>query len=116
MDKPAAPTYYFLIMASDRLQRRIEHLLDQIDQEADQQNWQIVYDLADEVIGLAPDNSDAFGCGRAKAILDSESQTCVAYALNRMHSTNSSVPGLKEVEDARSAVWLREPNQSEKTI
>ncbi len=106
-------------MASDRSQRRLEHLLDQIDQETDQQNWQIVYDLADEVIGLAPDDSDAqsfFGCGRAKAILDSESQTCVAYALNRMHSTNSSVPGLKEVEDARSAVWLREPNQSEKTI
>ena len=46
-------------MASDRSQRRLEHLLDQIDQETDQQNWQIVYDLADEVIGLAPDNGDA---------------------------------------------------------
>ena len=46
-------------MASERVQRRIERLLDQIEQEADQQNWQSVHDLCDEVLGLAPENSDA---------------------------------------------------------
>ncbi len=67
-------------MASDRLQRRIERLLDQIEQEADQQNWQVVFDLADEVIGLAPDNGDA--------------QAFLAAAERRLSSTQS--PKLEE--------------------
>ncbi len=46
-------------MASDRIQRRIERLLDQIEQEADQQNWQRVRDLAAETLEFAPDNADA---------------------------------------------------------
>ncbi len=46
-------------MASDRIQRRIERLLDQIEQEADQRDWQLVRDLAEEALGFAPDNSDA---------------------------------------------------------
>jgi len=46
-------------MASDRIQRRIERLLDQIEQEADQQNWQRALDLAKEVLRFAPDNADA---------------------------------------------------------
>ncbi len=65
-------------MASDRLQRRIERLLDQIEQEADQQNWQVVFDLADEVIGLAPDNGDA--------------QAFLAAAERRLSSTQSPRP------------------------
>ena len=47
------------IMASERLQRRIERLLDQIEREADQQNWRPVLDLAKEVLGFAPENVDA---------------------------------------------------------
>jgi len=46
-------------MASDRIQRRIERLLDQIEQEADQRNWQLVLELSKEVLGFAPDNHDA---------------------------------------------------------
>ena len=46
-------------MANDRIQRRIERLLDQIEQEADQQNWQRVRDLAAEILEFAPDNADA---------------------------------------------------------
>ena len=46
-------------MDSDRIQRRIERLFDQIEQEADQQNWQLVRDLSDEVLRLDPDNGDA---------------------------------------------------------
>ncbi len=46
-------------MASERIQRRIERLLDQIEEEADRQNWPNVVDLAKEVLGFAPDNVDA---------------------------------------------------------
>ena len=46
-------------MASERIQRRIDQLLDQIEQEADQDNWQRVLDLAKQVLGFAPDNIDA---------------------------------------------------------
>ena len=45
-------------MASDRIQRRIERLLDQIEQEADQRNWQLVLELSKEVLGFAPDNHE----------------------------------------------------------
>ena len=46
-------------MASERIQRRIDRLLDQIEQEADQDNWQRVLDLAKQVLGFAPDDNDA---------------------------------------------------------
>ena len=59
MDKPTTQTYYLPIMATERIQRRIERLLDQIEQEADQQNWQRVLELAEEVLGFAPDDADA---------------------------------------------------------
>ena len=51
--------YHSPIMASERIQRRIERLLDQIEEEADRQNWPNVADLAKEVLGFAPDNVDA---------------------------------------------------------
>ncbi len=46
-------------MASDRILRRVERLLDQIEQEADQRNWQLVLVLAQEGLRFAPDNADA---------------------------------------------------------
>ena len=46
-------------MASDRIIRRIERLLDQIEHEADEQDWQRVIDLAQEVAGFDPENVDA---------------------------------------------------------
>ena len=46
-------------MASERVQRRIDRLLDQIERDVDQQNWERVRTLAVEVIAFAPDNVDA---------------------------------------------------------
>ncbi len=46
-------------MASERIQQRIDRLLDQIEQEADQENWQRVLDLAKQVLRFAPNNGDA---------------------------------------------------------
>ena len=36
VDKPPNSAYYFATMASDRIQQRIERLLDRIEQESDQ--------------------------------------------------------------------------------
>ena len=46
-------------MASDRIQRRIERLLDEIERESDRDNWQRVCDLAKQVLGFAPDDVNA---------------------------------------------------------
>ena len=52
----AAKRYYFPIMASDRIQRRIDRILDQIEPEADQAHWQIVLELVGEVLDFDPEN------------------------------------------------------------
>ncbi|MFB3092067.1 MAG: serine/threonine-protein kinase, partial [Dehalococcoidia bacterium] len=65
-------------MASDRIQRRIDQLLDQIEQEADQDNWQRVVDLARQVLGFAPDNGDAMAfLGVAEERLSSTEPTAI---------------------------------------
>lgn len=46
-------------MASERVQRRIDRLLDQVEEAADQRDWRKVRQLADDVLVLDPDNSDA---------------------------------------------------------
>ncbi len=46
-------------MATERVQRRIDRLLDQIEEAADQQNWERERALAEEVLALDPDNQDA---------------------------------------------------------
>ena len=46
-------------MAGDRIQRRVERLLDRIKQDADEENWSRVRTLAEQILGFAPDNSDA---------------------------------------------------------
>ncbi len=46
-------------MASDRFQRRIDRLFDQIDEAVDQLNWAVVRDRAQAVLTLDPGNTDA---------------------------------------------------------
>ncbi len=46
-------------MASERVQRRIDRLLDQIEAEADQENWERVCARAELILDFAPDNADA---------------------------------------------------------
>ena len=48
-------------MSSDRIKRRIERLLYQIEDSADQRDCPQVSQLADDVLVLAPDNADALG-------------------------------------------------------
>ena len=46
-------------MTSERIQRRIESLLDQVEAAADLQDWAAVQRLAKQVLGLDPGNADA---------------------------------------------------------
>ncbi len=59
MDKSPSPTYYLRIMASERLQRRIDILLDEADQAITQSDWLMVRDRAQNVLAFDHENRDA---------------------------------------------------------
>ena len=46
-------------MASERIQRRIETLLDEADEAVANSDWAVVRDRAQNVLRLDPDNQDA---------------------------------------------------------
>ena len=46
-------------MASERIQRRLERLLDQIDDAESQGNWESVRQLAQDVLGIDANNIEA---------------------------------------------------------
>ncbi len=59
LDKSPAPTYYSTVMASERIQRRIDRLLDQAEEAMDRSDWESVRDHAKVALGLDPENTDA---------------------------------------------------------
>ena len=59
MDKQLLQDYYPLIMASERVQRQIDRLLDEAEEAFAKRDWQVVRDNARDVIGLDPANQDA---------------------------------------------------------
>ena len=58
VDKPPAATYYSPIMASDRIQRQIDRLLDEADEAAARQDWEIVRARAQHVLTFDPENRE----------------------------------------------------------
>ena len=46
-------------MASERIQRRIDRLLDQIEEAVDQLDWEVVRERAQAVLALDRENKDA---------------------------------------------------------
>ena len=57
-------------MASERVQRRIDRLLDQIEQAMDNLEWATVRDCAQAILALDSDNSDALSfLGAAEQVL-----------------------------------------------
>ncbi|MCH7801269.1 MAG: hypothetical protein IIC24_06960, partial [Chloroflexi bacterium] len=46
-------------MPSERIQRRIDRLLDQIEESADQEDWETTLRLSEQVLDLDPDDEDA---------------------------------------------------------
>ena len=59
MDTAPPQTYYFPIMASERIQRRIDILLDEADEAVAKSDWAVVLDRALNVLRLDPENQDA---------------------------------------------------------
>ena len=55
--------YHAPIMLSERVQRRIDRLLDQAEEAADQRDWQAVLESVRGVISVDPDNEDAASLG-----------------------------------------------------
>ena len=53
------------IMPSERIQRRIDRLLDEAEAAADAQDWELVRRKTAEVLGLDPENDDAPALARA---------------------------------------------------
>ena len=58
-------------MTIERIKRRIERLLDQVEQAADSKNWQEVHDLSRETLALDRGNADAV------AFLEMAPKTCL---------------------------------------
>lgn len=59
MDKPSPRHYYLTIMASDRIQRRINRLLDQAEEAMNQLKWGAVREYAQAALGLDAGNTAA---------------------------------------------------------
>ncbi|MCI0896306.1 MAG: hypothetical protein J4N84_15530 [Chloroflexi bacterium] len=75
VDKHPTPTYYSSIMASERIQRRIDSLLDEADQAIANEDW-------------------TTGASRARAVLwlDSETSDALAHLAAAERDTGSSQP------------------------
>ena len=59
MEKCSAPALPLTIMAKERVQRRLDRLIDQIEAAADQRDWQLVLRLSEDVLAVDPANADA---------------------------------------------------------
>ena len=75
MDKPTSRDYHPSIMASDRIQRNIERLLDEVDNAIARRDWISVRDHAQDVLALDPQNSEAsaFLAAATRALSSSDS-------------------------------------------
>jgi hypothetical protein len=60
-------------MPSERIQRRIDKLLDESDEAYARQDWAVVETTANSALGLDPENEDALAILAAKARMTGES-------------------------------------------
>ena len=79
-------------MASDRIQRRIERLLDQIDEAADQLNWPEVLDRAKALLAYDPANQDARTFIEVANRALGEIQQSTEHSINQSSSSVSDQP------------------------
>ncbi len=63
-------------MASERVQRRIERLLDQAEEAMDRSDWEAVRDHAKVALGLDPENADGLAfLASVEQVIETESTT-----------------------------------------
>jgi len=80
-------------MASERMQRRLERLLDQLDEAESQGNWESVRALAQDALEIDPDNTEAVAYLRSS---DRRLDAVPTTASNPLDSAPSSAPILAE--------------------
>ena len=83
-------------MAAERVQRRIERLLDQLDEAESQGNWESVRDLAQDVLEIDPDNTEA------GAYLRSSGRRLEAVTATPNESPSSAPPSSPIVSDRQA--------------
>ena len=74
-------------MASERIQRQIDHLLDEAEEAFDQGDWNRLSDRANRVLLLDAENNDAFTfLTAAKRALGAPSESALPPAVGELHS------------------------------
>jgi hypothetical protein len=93
MDRCSGPALPFDDMAVERVPRRIDHLIDQIEAAADQRDWQLVLRLSEDVLAVQPANAvAAVYLGAAKRNLDPASPPQDSPALNAVAQPTTEQP------------------------
>lgn len=97
-------------MASDRIKRQIERLLDQLEEAVEQRNWQLVRQLAEDVLVLDPDNADASPyLSAAERALEPNQPEGLGDFIPEQGLRESVFPGIKPATDeGRSEVPRKE--------
>lgn len=78
-------------MASERVRQRIDRLLDQVEEAADQRAWERVQTLANDVLTLDPQNRDAL------AFLAAAERTCGSRGAAPLTPTTADVAPTERV-------------------
>ena len=83
-------------MASERVQRQIDRLLDEAEEAFAKRDWQVVRDNARDVIGLDPANQDALTFfNAAEQALNKPVSPITAFLSNTRMSRNPEAPSCR---------------------
>ena len=102
MDKSLVSDVLFPIMASERIQRRIDSLLDEADAAIKQHRWGVVHDRAESVLAIDPENADAI--------------TYLASADRALGSTQSPSPQLAETTTTEPSPAVTSPEAERRQL
>ncbi|MFQ6029670.1 MAG: hypothetical protein ACE5Q6_19505 [Dehalococcoidia bacterium] len=84
-------------MASERIQRQIDRLLDEAEEAMAQLNWEVVYQRSRAVLALESDNPDALTyLGAAERELSGATPSPIQSAVAQQEPTNPQSPAKPE--------------------
>ena len=85
-------------MASERVQRQIDRLLDQAEEAVGQKSWTLVRENAQAVLDLDPDNGDARTFLAAAERIKVDPADCVAFEDGDAGLTSAREAGMRVVD------------------
>ena len=97
-------------MATERIQRRIDRLLDQVEEAAAQEDWEAVRRLSRQVLALDPDDADApaFSAAPERSLGESPAEPVVPSAPIRTTPTPSTVSAVVPTSFANGRYQVKE--------